>query len=155
MPTLDALRPAPADSFDRAAALLREPRPPRPGGAGRRALVVAAALAVSVGACSYPVESERTAGYVVEWTTYGSVGASNYTVAALDALVPPRQRVGIETSQVGRPDVPPDHDYPEGATWTRVRYAFKVDDDALVQDSGGLDARRDRRVRPRRRPRRP
>ena len=132
MDLLDALRPAPADSFGRAAALLRGPRPPRPARAGRRALAVAAALAVGAGACSYPVESERAVGYAVEWTTYGSVGASHYTVEVLDALVPPRRRVGIETDRVASPDVPPDHEYPGGATWTRVRYALKARDAAAA-----------------------
>ena len=128
MPTLDTLRPAPPGSFDRAAALLRAPRPPRPGGAGRRALVVAAALAVGVGACSYPVESERTAGYVVEWTTYGSVSPANYTVKALDRWVPAAQRLAVETYATDRPALPSDHDWPANGSWTRLRYAVSADD---------------------------
>ena len=126
MPTLDALRPATADSFDRAAALLRDPRPPRPARAGRRRVLLAAALTALVGACSYPVESEETVGYDVSWTAYGSIDLGNYTVGALDALVPPRRRVGIETRRAERPDVPPDHEYPGGAMWTRVRYTLKA-----------------------------
>ena len=132
MPTLDALRPATADSFDRAADLLRAPRPPRPARAGRRKVLLAAALVALVGACAYPVESERTVGYDVSWTAYGSIDIGNYTVAALDALVPSDQRIGIETRRAERPAVPPDHEYPSGATWTRVRYSIKAKDAAAV-----------------------
>ena len=123
MPTLDALRPATADSFSQAADLLRAPRPPRPARAGRRKLAAVAALVVAVGACAYPVESERTVGHVIEWTTYGSVSPANYTVEAFDRWVPPRQRLAVETYATDRPALPPDHDWPAGGSWTRLRYA--------------------------------
>ena len=132
MPTLDALRPATADSFDRAAALLRDPRPPRPTRAGRRRVLLAAALVALVGACSYPVETDETVGYVISWTTYGSVSPANYTVKALDRSVPASQRLAVETYAADRPALPPDHDWPESGSWTRLRYAVGTTDAVAV-----------------------
>ena len=122
MPSLDHLRPAASDSFQRASALLRHP-PSRPQGRPR-ALLLGLVLAASIGACSYPVESEQTVGYTLSWTTYGTVEIGNYTVAALDSLVPPPQRLAIETRRAEAPSVPADHRYPPGARWTRVRYSL-------------------------------
>lgn len=120
MSPFDALQPDADASFDRAAAHLRTSQP-RPRGR-RRVLALAALLAAAAGACSYPVETDETLGYGVEWTTYGSVGPGNYTVKALDALVPTPERLSVETSRAERPSVPPDHEWPTDATWTRVRY---------------------------------
>ena len=126
MTDLNALRPATPDSFDRAADLLRLPQPASTG--RRRAVGLAVALTLAAGACAVPVEADQTVGTVFEWTAYGSINPANYTVAALDDAVPPTRRLAIETRPAERPAVPPDHDYPPGATWTRVRYSAGVSD---------------------------
>ena len=124
MTRLDPLDPATPDSFDRAAALLRQP-PDRPA-RSRRPLVLAALVAA--GACALPVEVDRTAGTVLSWTAYGAIDPANYTVAALDAAVPPRRRLAIETAAAERPSVPADHDWPAHGSWSRVRYTTAVTD---------------------------
>lgn len=128
MTALDALRPATPDSFDRAARLLRQPRPAR-----RRPLVLAAVLAAAVGACAVPVEGERTVGTALSWTTYGGVGPGHYTVEALDRAVAPGRRWAIETAPAAQPAVPDSHGVAPGARWTRVRYtAAATDPDSVA-----------------------
>ena len=69
-----------------------------------------------------PVTSDEPVGFAIEWTAYGSVGPSHYTVAALDDVVPAALRLAIETRTAERPSIPADHDWPSEAAWTRVRY---------------------------------
>ena len=137
MTHLDRLRPATPDSFERAAALLRQP-PERPA---RRPLVLAAALAAAVGACALPVEADRTTGTVLSWTAYGTVDPANYTVRALDDAVPPTRRLAIETRDAERPSVPAGHDWPARGSWSRIRYTTSVvDPDSVAALVGALRA---------------
>ncbi|WP_412069615.1 hypothetical protein [Rubrivirga sp. IMCC43871] len=126
----DALQPHAADTFDRAAAVVRagRPQPDR-----RRPLVLAAALVVAIGACATPVESESLVGFAVEWTTYGAVGPGHHTMKALDAAVAAPARLAVETREAERPRVPADHDWPSGATWTRVRYTARAQNRAQAE----------------------
>ncbi len=123
MTTLDALRPAAADSFDRAAEMLRtaSPRPAR-----RRTAWAALGLLALAGACATPVETERTIGTTLSWTVYGSADPGHSTVQALDAVVPGPKRMALETRPAERPTVPEGDPDPPGATWTRVRYTTSV-----------------------------
>ena len=131
MTPLDSLRPASADSFERAADLLHDApsEPPR-----RRVVWAALALVALAGACVTPVETDRTVGTTFSWTVYGSADPGHYTVQALDAVVPGRQRLGLATQPAERPAVPEGHPDPPGASWTRVRYtAATTDPDTVAQ----------------------
>ncbi|WP_412061713.1 hypothetical protein [Rubrivirga sp. IMCC45206] len=119
----DALQPHASDTFDRAAAVVRAGRPAPDR---RRPLALAAALAVAVGACATPVETETLVGFAVEWTTYGEVGPGHHTMKALDAVVAAPARLAVETREAERPHVPADHDWPRAGTWTRVRYTARA-----------------------------
>ena len=130
MNALDPLRPASADSFDRAADLIRSSKP----GRRHRGLAAAAALAALVGACATPVETDETIGTVVSWTVYGSADPGHYTVRALDSAVPAEKRVGLETRPAERPALPEGHPDSPAAGWTRIGYTTsETHPDSLAQ----------------------
>ena len=120
------LRDAPLpDSFDRTAAWLRSAPPPRPPPG--KPLALAAALALAVGACAWPVEADAVVGYVVEATT----GAPRDLVRALDRAVAADARVSAEIE-------------PRGAA-AAVRYvvldAGAADQAAQAATAAGVEAR--------------
>ena len=102
-PVFAPLRTAPVpDSFEDQMARLRA-RPPRRPSAPARALALAAALAVVVGACAIPVDVERPLGYAVSWTVAGVADESHASARALADAVPPADRL-LSTVDAGESD---------------------------------------------------
>lgn len=92
-PVFDPLRAAPVpDSFEDQMARLRA-HPPQRSPVTARALALAAALAVVVGACAVPVTIERPLGYAVRWSVSGVTDDSHPSAQALEAAVPPPDRL--------------------------------------------------------------
>ena len=92
-PVFDPLRSAPVpDSFEDQMARLRA-HPSRRTSVPTRALALAAAFAVVVGACAVPVDIARALGYAIQWTVSGEADASHPSVEALEAAVPPADRL--------------------------------------------------------------
>ena len=108
---LDSIRSAPLpDSFDQAAAWLRDAPPPRSRRAPARALVAAAILAA---AAFWPVDTTVAAGSVIEVASADRIGAGHPALVALDRIVPDVHRRLVKVESVGE----------EGDGGTVLRYA--------------------------------
>ncbi|MEM8558426.1 MAG: hypothetical protein AAGG50_11445 [Bacteroidota bacterium] len=95
----DPLRSTPLpDSFERTAAWLRETPPPR---TRRVPVATLVAVALVIGAWSWPVRTTVAEGSVIEILSADRIGAGHPTLVALDRLVPDEHQHFVEVARVG------------------------------------------------------